>query len=174
MLAAMMCAVCPVDASFAAGPSNAGPWPVQRVGLNLYKIERPLFFVRTENCEERPDSGIAMLQIAPDSSILRFSELQIDCKVRDFLRPTSFYNAPRGDVLIRLTVDLQGWYQLQGWNRVSNGDVYLNTRGCFARGSTEYAFVSVNRDGTGQIRYSDGRGCTIVGTYQRVDAPSSK
>jgi hypothetical protein len=143
-----------------AGTARAAPWSLQRIDTNLYQVAEPPIFVRTEGCDERPVSGTAILQKHGDSSFLAFTEPAVRCQVRDVLKPVTLYE---DEGTVRLTQD-----QNANWYQVTDGDFYLHTAGCFIRGFSEIAFLKMIRDGSGRIRFPDGRGCTVIRAFRRV------
>ena len=145
---------------FACGAAAAATWSVQRVGINLYQVAQPRLFVRTEDCDERPQSGAAELQKEGGSASLVFSEPAVRCKVRDILTPAKVDD---GEFTVRLTLD-----QTQNWYQVTDSDLYLNTVGCFSRTFSEIAVLTMDRGGTGRIRFPDGRGCSVLRAYRRT------
>jgi hypothetical protein len=145
-----------------AGPvaAAAGPWSVQRIDANLYKVETPHVFVRTEDCDDKPVAGTPLLTKDGGSTFLDFPDPAVRCKVRDVLRPVVLYE---DEGTVRVTMD-----QNRDWYQVTDGDFYLHTAGCFLRGFTEVAYLRMFRDGRGRIRFPDGRACNVIGAYRRI------
>jgi hypothetical protein len=143
-----------------AGAALAGPWSVQRIDTNLYKVEAPPVYVRTEGCDERPLGGNSALKKDGGSTYLEFQQPALRCKVRDVLRPVILYE---DEGAVRLTMD-----QNRDWYEVTDGDFYLHTAGCFIRGFSEIAYLRMFRDGRGRVRFPDGRACNVIGAYRRV------
>jgi hypothetical protein len=141
-------------------PAHADQWNVEKAGFNLYRIVGQSVFIRTEGCEDAPAKGVVNVQKQGSTRRLTFSGSSASCTVRDFLVPVevqwSEYN-------VLLTRD-----QSSNWYRVTDSDVYLKTVGCFSRAMSEPAVLDLTRDGTGWIRFADGRRCGVEHAFRRM------
>ncbi len=148
--------------ALAASAAGAGEWSVRRIGINLFQVTGQPLLVRTEDCDDRPDTGLAVLKKDAGTTVLAFIEpASVKCTVRDALMPTRL---EEGRYMARLTLD-----QAQNWYQITDSEVYLNTAGCFSRAFTEMAELTVLGDGSGRLRFVDGRACSVARAYRRVN-----
>ncbi len=154
-------AVAAVLTATLVAPAHADQWNVEKVGFNLFRIAGQSLYIRTEGCDDAPAKGVVNVQKERDARRLTFSGSSASCTVRDFLAPVevqwSEYN-------VLLTRD-----QSNNWYRVTDSDVYLKTVGCFTRGMSEPAVLDLTRDGTGWVRFKDGRRCGVEHAFRRFN-----
>jgi hypothetical protein len=144
----------------ALAPARADQWTVEKAGINLYRIAGQSVFIRIDGCDDAPAKGVVNIRKDGGTRRLTFSDSAAACTVRDFLVPAevqwSQYN-------VRLTQD-----QASNWYRITDSELYLKTLGCFSRTMSELAVLDLNRDGTGWVRFSDGRRCGVEHVFRRM------
>ncbi len=150
--------------ALAAQVARAEQWNVEKAGVNLYRIAGQTagaqsVFVRIEGCVDTPPAGIVDVRKDGDVHRSTFSSASGSCAVRDFLVPVNVRMDQYG---VLLTQD-----QSAGWYRVSDSDLYLKTVGCISRATSESAVMDLNRDGTGWLRFKDGRRCAVEHAFRR-------
>lgn len=154
-LAAAVCLVATM------APTRADQWTVEKAGFNLYRIAGQSVFIRTESCEDAPAKGVVNIQRDGATRQMSFSDSTVHCTVRDFLAPAQ---VDWNEYSVLLTRDLTN-----NWYRVTDSDVYLKTVGCISRATSETAVLDLNRDGTGWVRFSDGRRCAVEHAFKRFN-----
>jgi hypothetical protein len=144
-----------------AAPAQADQWNVEKAGFNLYRIAGQTIFIRTEDCDDAPAKGVANVQKDGGTRRLSFSGSSVRCVVRDFLAPVE---VQWNEYQILLTRD-----QSNNWYRIADSDLYLKTVGCISRGMSEPAVLDLTRDGTGWVRFADGRRCGVERVFRRFN-----
>jgi len=152
--------------ALAAQVARADQWSVEKAGVNLYRVTGQTagaqsVFVRIEGCVDAPPAGIVDVRKDGDVHGSTFSSARGSCAVRDFLVPVNVRMDQYG---VLLTQD-----QSAGWYRVADGDLYLKTVGCISRATSESAVMDLNRDGTGWLRFKDGRRCAVEHAFRRFN-----
>jgi hypothetical protein len=149
--------------ALAAQVARAEQWNVEKAGVDLYRVMghtagAQSVFVRVEDCVDAPPAGI--VDVGKDGGVYRstFSSARGSCTVRDFLVPV---NVRMDEYGVLLTQD-----QSAGWYRVTDSDLYLKTVGCVTRATSESAVMDLNRDGTGWLRFKDGRRCAVEHAFR--------
>lgn len=140
--------------------AHADPWSVEKAGFDLYRIAGQSVFIRTEGCDEAPAKGVVNIQKEGDRRRLTFNGSSASCTVRDFLMPVEVQSS---EYNVLLTRD-----QSNNWYRVTDSDMYLKTVGCISRSISEAAVLDLTRDGTGWVRFSDGRRCGVEHAFRRM------
>lgn len=148
-------------AALTAPPARADQWTVERAGLELYRIAGQNIFIRTDGCDDAPATGVVNVQKEGGKRRLTFTGSAASCTVRDFLVSAK---VPSDQYTVLLTQD-----QSRNWYRVTDGDLYLKTVGCISRAMSETAMLDLNRDGTGWLRFIDGRRCAVEHAFQRFN-----
>jgi hypothetical protein len=143
----------------ALAPARADQWSVEKAGFNLYQIAGRRLFIRTEGCDDAPAKGVVNIQKQGATRRMTFGDSAASCTVRDFLAPVE---VQWSEYSVLLTQD-----QTNNWYRVSDSDMYLKTVGCISRGISEPAVLDLNRDGTGWVRFMDGRRCGVEHAFRR-------
>jgi len=159
--AAAFC-LAPLLAGTSAAGEAADPTPgnVKRLGTDLYELTAPALVARTEKCAVSAPSAQATLQRQADGSWLRFAEPPGLCRVIDLYAPVLI---ERGEYRVVLTrAEAAGWYQ------VDDRELYLNTVGCVIAAGSATAFLSLDRDGGGRLRFPGGLGCRVVRVYRHL------
>jgi hypothetical protein len=144
-----------------ATPAHADQWSVEKAGFNLYRIAGQSIFIRTEDCDDGPAKGVVNVRKEGSTRRLSFNGSSASCAVRDFLAPVE---VEWNEYQILLTRD-----QSNNWYRVTDSDLYLKTVGCVSRGMSEPAVLDLKRDGTGWVRFSDGRRCGVERVFRRFN-----
>jgi hypothetical protein len=144
-----------------AAPAQADQWSVEKAGFNLYRITGQSVFIRTEDCDDGPAKGVVNVQKEGSARRLSFSGSSASCAVRDFLAPVE---VQWNEYHILLTRD-----QSNNWYRVTDSELYLKTVGCISRGMSEPAVLDLTRDGTGWVRFADGRRCGVERVFRRFN-----
>jgi hypothetical protein len=147
-------------ATLAPLAAHAQQWTVERVGIDLYRITGQSTFIRTEGCEG-PSAGTVNYQKGSEARFLTFSDSGAKCRVRDFLVPA---RVETGRFNVRLTMD-----QSANWYQVTDGDLYLKTLGCVSRTLTGLAVLDLYPDGSGRVRFDDGKICVVERAYKRMN-----
>jgi hypothetical protein len=145
----------------ALAPARADQWTVEKAGFNLYRITGQSVFIRTEGCDDAPAKGVVNVQKDGDARRLTFNDSKVGCTVRDFLAPVE---VQWNEYNVLLTRD-----QNNNWYRVTDSDMYLKTVGCISRAMSEPAVLDLNRDGTGWVRFTDGRRCGVEHAFRRFN-----
>jgi hypothetical protein len=141
-------------------PARADQWNVEKVGANLYRIAGQSAFIRTDGCDDAPAKGVVNVQKEGATHQFTFSGSSASCRVRDFLVPVE---VEWSQYSVLLTRD-----QNNNWYRVTDSDLYLKTVGCFSRAVSETALLDLRRDGTGWVRFGDGRRCGVEHVFRRM------
>jgi hypothetical protein len=149
--------------ALASQVARAEQWSVEKAGVDLYRITGQTAggqsaFVRIEGCADAPPAGVVDVRKDGDVHRFTFSSARGSCAVRDFLVPVNVRMDQYG---VLLTQD-----QSAGWYRVTDGDLYLKTVGCISRATSESAMMDLNRDGTGWLRFKDGRRCAVEHAFR--------
>jgi len=145
----------------ALAPARADQWSVEKAGFNLYQIAGRRLFIRTEGCDDAPAKGVVNIQKEGGTRRMTFGDSAASCTVRDFLAPVE---VQWSEYSVLLTRD-----QTNNWYRVTDSDMYLKTVGCISRGISEPAVLDLNRDGTGWVRFMDGRRCGVEHAFRRFN-----
>jgi hypothetical protein len=145
----------------ALAPARADQWSVEKAGFNLYQIAGRRLFIRTEGCDDAPAKGVVNIQKEGATRRMTFGDSAASCTVRDFLAPVE---VQWSQYSVLLTRD-----QTNNWYRVTDSDMYLKTVGCISRGISEPAVLDLNRDGTGWVRFMDGRRCGVEHAFRRFN-----
>ncbi|HWY72580.1 MAG TPA: hypothetical protein VNW98_02990 [Burkholderiaceae bacterium] len=145
----------------ALAPARADQWSVEKAGFNLYQIAGRRLFIRTEGCDDAPAKGVVNIQKEGATRRMTFGDSAASCTVRDFLAPVE---VQWSQYSVLLTRD-----QTSNWYRVTDSDMYLKTVGCISRGISEPAVLDLNRDGTGWVRFMDGRRCGVEHAFRRFN-----
>jgi hypothetical protein len=140
-------------------PARADQWSVEKAGFNLYQIAGRKLFIRTEGCDDAPAKGVVNIQKEGGKRRMTFGDSGTSCAVRDFLAPVEVESSQYSVLLTR--------DQTNNWYRVSDSDMYLKTVGCISRAMSEPAELDLNRDGTGWVRFMDGRRCGVEHAFRR-------
>jgi hypothetical protein len=141
--------------------ARADQWTVEKAGFNLYRIAGRNVFIRTEGCDDAPAQGTVDVRKDGDARRLAFVGSTASCAVRDFLVPVE---VQWSEYSVLLTRD-----QASNWYRVTDSDLYLKTVGCISRSTSEAAVLDLNRDGTGWVRFADGRRCGVEHAFRRMN-----
>ena len=142
-------------------PARADQWNVEKAGFNLYQIAGRRLFIRTEGCDDAPAKGVVNIQKEGAKRRMTFGDSGTSCTVRDFLAPVEVESSQYSVLLTR--------DQTNNWYRVTDSDMYLKTVGCISRGISEPAVLDLNRDGTGWVRFMDGRRCGVEHAFRRFN-----
>lgn len=140
-------------------PARADQWSVEKAGFNLYQIAGRKLFIRTEGCDDAPAKGVVNIQKEGAKRRMTFGDSGTSCTVRDFLAPVEVESSQYSVLLTR--------DQTNNWYRVTDSDMYLKTVGCISRAMSEPAVLDLNRDGTGWVRFTDGRRCGVEHAFRR-------
>jgi len=141
-------------------PARADQWSVEKAGFNLYRIAGQSVYIRTDGCDDAPAKGVVNVQKEDGARRLTFNDSAARCTVRDFLVPVE---VEWSEYSVLLTRD-----QANNWYRVTDSDMYLKTVGCISRAITEPAALELKRDGTGWVRFADGRRCGVEHAFRRM------
>ena len=141
-------------------PARADQWSVEKAGFNLYRIAGQSVYIRTDGCDDAPAKGVVNVQKEDGARRLTFNDSAARCTVRDFLVPVE---VEWSEYSVLLTRD-----QANNWYRVTDSDMYLKTVGCISRAITEPAVLDLKRDGTGWVRFADGRRCGVEHAFRRM------
>ena len=141
-------------------PARADQWSVEKAGFNLYRIAGQSVYIRTDGCDDAPAKGVVNVQKEDGARRLTFNDSAARCTVRDFLVPVE---VEWSEYSVLLTRD-----QANNWYRVTDSDMYLKTVGCISRAMTEPAVLDLTRDGTGWVRFADGRRCGVEHAFRRM------
>ena len=141
-------------------PARADQWSVEKAGFNLYRIAGQSVYIRTDGCDDAPAKGVVNVQKEDGARRLTFNDSAARCTVRDFLVPVE---VEWSEYSVLLTRD-----QANNWYRVTDSDMYLKTVGCITRAITEPAVLDLKRDGTGWVRFADGRRCGVEHAFRRM------
>jgi len=141
-------------------PARADQWSVEKAGFNLYRIAGQSVYIRTDGCDDAPAKGVVNVQKEDGARRLTFNDSAARCTVRDFLVPVE---VEWSEYSVLLTRD-----QTNNWYRVTDSDMYLKTVGCISRAITEPAALELKRDGTGWVRFADGRRCGVEHAFRRM------
>ena len=141
-------------------PARADQWSVEKAGFNLYRIAGQSVYIRTDGCDDAPAKGVVNVQKEDGARRLTFNDSAARCTVRDFLVPVE---VEWSEYSVLLTRD-----QANNWYRVTDSDMYLKTVGCISRAITEPAVLELKRDGTGWVRFADGRRCGVEHAFRRM------